>query len=257
MRNRLAGIAMTVADSASPERGPAANPAAGGEELSDDAGERRRMTRDQLECPGRDIRDARVLAALGSVPRHRFVPADLRAFAYEDRPLPIGHGQTISQPYIVAFMTEALDPQPTDRVLEIGTGSGYQAAVLATLVREVYSIEVVEPLGLRAREILRELAYTNVLVRVDDGYPGWPEFAPFDVIIVTCAPDHVPQPLVDQLKEGGRLVIPVGSPPDQALYLLEKIEGKARPRMLLPVRFVPMTGAALGHSSRLDKQNRS
>lgn len=203
---------------------------------------RQRMLTEQLIGPGRGIADARVLAAMERVPRHEFVPLEERARAYEDQPLPIGHGQTISQPFIVAFMTEQLKPQPTDRVLEIGSGSGYQAAVLAGLVKEVFTIEIVEPLAKRAETDLRRLGYTNVFVKVGDGYQGWPERAPFDAIIVTCAPDQVPQPLVEQLKEGGRMVIPVG--PDggvQELFLLEKQGGEVRRKAVLPVRFVPMT----------------
>ena len=200
------------------------------------------MVAEQLAGPGRDIRDGRVLEAMRKVPRHEFVPAEMRAHAYRDRPLPIGQGQTISQPYIVAFMTEQLQTRRTDRVLEIGTGSGYQAAVLAELVAEVYSIEIVEALARRASRDLRRLGYTNVFTRSGDGYLGWPEKAPFDAVIVTCAPERIPQPLVDQLKEGGRMIIPVG--PDggvQELYLLEKREGEVRKRAVLPVRFVPMT----------------
>jgi protein-L-isoaspartate(D-aspartate) O-methyltransferase len=170
------------------------------------------------------------------------VPTDVRGLAYADHPLPIGQGQTISQPYIVAFMTEKLDAKPTDRVLEIGTGSGYQAAVLAELVAYVYTIEIVDPLARRAAADLKRLGYTNVTVRAGDGYQGWPEAAPFDAVIVTCAPDHVPQPLVDQLKQGGRMIIPVGPANDQSLYLLEKKGTKVERRAILPVRFVPMTG---------------
>jgi protein-L-isoaspartate(D-aspartate) O-methyltransferase len=203
---------------------------------------RRLMVRQQLIAPDRGITDARVLAAMGKVARHEFVPANLRAQAYEDHPLPIGFDQTISQPFIVAFMTEKLEPKPTYKVLEIGTGSGYQAAVLAELVREVYTIEIVEPLAHRAELDLKRLGYTNVMVRAGDGYKGWPEAAPFDAIIVTCAPDHVPQPLVDQLKEGGRMIIPVGPPGDQELYVLRKKGEKVERRAVLPVRFVPMTG---------------
>jgi len=179
---------------------------------------------------------------MGKVPRHEFVPADVRSFAYADHPLPIGHGQTISQPFIVAFMTEKLDPKPTDHVLEIGTGSGYQAAVLSELVATVHTIEIVAPLARRAEADLKRLGYTNVTARAGDGYKGWPEAAPFDAIIVTCAPDHVPQPLVDQLKEGGRMVVPVEPAYDQSLYLLEKKGNKVERRAILPVRFVPMTG---------------
>jgi len=158
--------------------------------------------------------------------------------------LQIGQGQTISQPYIVAFMTEQLQPKRKDRVLEIGTGSGYQAAVLAELAGEVYSIEIIEPLAKTAEATLRRLGYKNVQVKAGDGYKGWPEHAPFDAITVTCAPDHVPQPLIDQLKEGGRMIIPVGGFGDQELYLLEKKNGELERRAVLPVRFVPMTGEA-------------
>ena len=189
----------------------------------------------------RGVTNQRVLRVMGSMPRHELVPAGYRADAYADMPLPIGFGQTISQPYIVAFMTEQLDPKPTDRVLEIGTGSGYQAAVLAKLVREVHTIEIVKDLSERAKADLQRLGYTNVHVRAGDGYKGWPEAAPFDAVIVTCAPDAVPQALVDQLKEGGRMIIPVGTGFDQELYLLEKKSGKVEKRAVLPVRFVPMT----------------
>jgi protein-L-isoaspartate(D-aspartate) O-methyltransferase len=173
--------------------------------------ERDRMVEQQLASPGRGITNARVLDVMRKVPRHEFVPANIRAHAYSDRPLPIGYDQTVSQPFIVAFMTEKLEPKPTDRVLEIGTGSGYQAAVLAELVKEVYTIEIVEPLARRAEADLQRLGYTNVHVRAGDGYKGWPEAAPFDAVIVTCAPNDVPQPLVEQLKEGGRMIIPVGA----------------------------------------------
>ena len=184
-----------------------------------------------------------VMAAMGKVPRHRFVPVLQDIFAYDNRPLPIGEGQTISQPYIVALMTDLLDPKPTDTVLEVGTGSGYQAAVLAELVAKVYTIEIVEALGLRARQVLGELGYRNVEVRVGDGYGGWPAAAPFDAIIVTAAPAAVPQPLIDQLKPGGRMVIPVGAPSDvQHLLLVEKqSDGRTTTRRTLPVRFVPLT----------------
>ncbi len=205
--------------------------------------ERQMMVETQITT--REIRDPRVLAAMRAVPRHEFVPAEMRAHAYADTPLPIGHGQTISQPYIVAFMTEQLALQPTQRVLEIGTGSGYQAAVLAKLVAEVFTIEIVEPLAQRAAADLARLGFKNVQVRAGDGYQGWPEAAPFDAIIVTCAPDHVPEPLVRQLKEGGRMVIPVGEFGAQQLYVLEKRGGKIERRAVLPVRFVPMTGKAL------------
>jgi protein-L-isoaspartate(D-aspartate) O-methyltransferase len=210
----------------------------------DFAAERKQMVSEQLSAPDRGIRDRRVLEAMGEVPRHEFVPEPYRKSAYEDRPLPIGHGQTISQPYVVAFMTEKLAPKPTDRVLEIGTGSGYQAAVLSKLVAEVDTIEIVEPLARRAEADLQRLGFKNVHVRAGDGYQGWPEHAPFDAIIVTCAPDHVPDPLVAQLKEGGRMVIPVGPETDQQLYLLKKRDGKIERESVLPVRFVPMTRTA-------------
>src|SRR5213080_3444903 len=174
------------------------------------AAARKGMVRDQLSGPGRAITNARVLTVMGKVPRHEFVPERYRSQAYEDGPLPIGYSQTISQPYIVAFMTEQLRPKPSDRVLEIGTGSGYQAAILAELVADVYTIEIVEPLAKNAEATLQRLNYKNVHVKAGDGYKGWPEAGPFDAVIVTCAPDKVPQPLVDQLKDGGRMVIPVG-----------------------------------------------
>ena len=189
----------------------------------------------------RDIRSARVLEAMRRVPRHVFVPQSQRADAYEDRPLPIGHGQTISQPYIVAFMTQALDVRATDRVLEIGTGSGYQAAVLCELAKEVYTIEIVTPLADRARETLTALGYRNVQVRAGNGYLGWPEQAPFDRIIVTAAPDEVPPALVDQLNAGGLMAIPVGGI-DQELRILRKNTAGLETLQTLPVRFVPMTG---------------
>ena len=212
---------------------------------ADDAGfaaARRRMVEQQLAGPGRGLTNARVLAVMGKVPRHEFVPMNFRAQAYDDRPLPVGNGQTISQPFIVAFMTEKLDPQPTDKVLEIGTGSCYQAAVLSELVSHVYTIEIIETLARRAEADLKRLGYTNVLVRAGDGYKGWPEAAPFDAIIVTCAPDHVPPPLVNQLKDGGRMIIPVGPAGDQELFVLQKQGGQVERRAILPVRFVPMTG---------------
>ncbi len=188
------------------------------------------------------FRDA-VMAAMGKVPRHRFVPFLQQIFAYDNRPLPIGEGQTISQPYIVALMTDLLDPKAGDTVLEVGTGSGYQAAVLAELVAKVYTIEIVEPLGKQAKRLLGELGYRNVEVRIGDGYGGWPEAAPFDSIIVTAAPAEVPRPLIDQLKPGGRMVIPVGGSSDvQQLLLLEKQpDGTATTKRTLPVRFVPLT----------------
>jgi protein-L-isoaspartate(D-aspartate) O-methyltransferase len=203
---------------------------------------RQRMVAEQLSGPGRNITNARVLAAMGKVPRHEFVPERLRYQAYQDCPLPIRHDQTISQPYVVAFMTEQLEPKPTDKVLEIGTGSGYQAAVLAKLVAKVYTVEIIEDLAKRAAADLKRLGYTNVSVRAGDGYKGWPEAAPFDAIIVTCAPEKVPPPLIEQLKDGGRMIIPVGPTWDQELVLLRKQGDRLERRAVLPVRFVPMTG---------------
>ncbi|OIO90327.1 MAG: protein-L-isoaspartate O-methyltransferase [Armatimonadetes bacterium CG2_30_59_28] len=192
----------------------------------------------------RGITNERVLKAMEDVPRHKFVPAGHQPFAYNDDSLPIGERQTISPPYIVAFMTEQLQPLPDDRVLEIGTGSGYQAAVLSRLVKEVHTIEIVEPLAVSAAKRLREMGYDNVQVKAGDGYQGWKEHAPFDAIIVTCAPSEVPQPLVDQLKEGGRMIIPVGERYIQTLYLLKKLDGKIEKHSTIPVYFVPMTGQA-------------
>ena len=204
-------------------------------------GDRMRMVEQQLLA--RDITDPRVVRAMRRVPRERFVPPDQRQRAYEDRPLPIGHRQTISQPYIVAYMTQALRLTPDAKVLEVGTGSGYQAAVLAELAAAVYSIEIITQLAERARDTLAELGYANVQVRQGDGYAGWPEQAPFDAIMVTAAPDHVPQPLVDQLAVGGRLVIPVGQN-RQTLTILTRTEDGVEQDTTLPVLFVPMTGEA-------------
>jgi len=209
-------------------------------QVADFPAQRERMVKEQIVMRG--VVEERVLAAMRKVPREEFVPAEFRAESYTDRPLPIGYDQTISQPFIVAFMTEELRPQPTDRVLEIGTGSGYQAAILAELVAEVYSIEIIEPLKKNAEATLQRLSYKNVHVKAGDGYKGWPEHAPFDSIIVTCAPERVPQPLVDQLKEGGRMIIPVGAKFAQELYLLEKKDGRLEQSAVLPVRFVPMAG---------------
>ncbi len=185
-----------------------------------------------------------VMQAMNTVPRHEFVPAIMRSMAYENRPLPIGHGQTISQPYIVALMTDLLQPQPDQRVLEIGTGSGYQAAVLSQLVAQVYSIEIIEELGKSSTQLLTRLGYDNVETRIADGYDGWPQHAPFDSIIVTAAISHIPPPLVQQLKKGGRMVIPVGTRfHTQYLTLVEKdMQGKITSRQVLPVAFVPFTG---------------
>jgi len=203
--------------------------------------DRRSMVLNQLR--NRDITDQKVLAAMGNVPRHRFVPLALRPMAYNDGPLPIGYKQTISQPYIVAYMTEALGLKPGAKVLEIGTGSGYQAAVLAEIAGEVYTIEIVPELAKSAGETLESLGYRNIHVRAGDGYKGWPEQAPFDAIIVTAAPDHIPQPLIDQLAPGGKLVIPVGTG-NQELMLLTRTASGVVSRRTIGVRFVPMTGEA-------------
>lgn len=202
---------------------------------------RERMVEEQIVRRG--VMDSQVLAAMRKVPRHLFVPENTRDAAYTDGALPIGEGQTISQPYIVARMTELLGLRGEERVLEIGTGSGYQAAVLAEIVEEVYTIEIVKPLATRARKTLERMGYTNITSKIGDGYRGWPEYAPFDAIIVTAAPDHVPQPLIDQVKIGGRLVVPVGEW-HQELVLLRKTEQDVVKKNVLPVHFVPMTGEA-------------
>ena len=203
---------------------------------------RSRMVAEQIEWRG--VKDPAVLRAMRAVPRHLFVPENLRTFAYDDGPLPIGEGQTISQPYIVALMTEMLALPAAAKVLEVGTGSGYQAAVLAAMGAEVYTIEIVEPLARSAKARLEEMGYTTIRFRTGDGYRGWPEAAPFDGIIVTAAPDHVPQPLVDQLKVGGRLVIPVGTA-YQELVAITRTDKGIRRESNIPVRFVPMTGEAM------------
>lgn len=188
--------------------------------------------------------DDTVSRALNTVPRHAFVPAGQRAHAYENRPLPIGYGQTISQPLIVALMTQLLEPRPGHKVFELGTGSGYQAAVLAHIVDQVYSVEIVPELGARAAETLQRLNIDNVTLRIGDGYFGWPEAAPFDAIVVTAAGDHIPPPLIEQLKPGGRMVIPVGGQyfTQQLMLIHKQADGTIQMRALLPVRFVPLTG---------------
>lgn len=201
-----------------------------------------RMVDEEIVAAG--VTNERVIRAVRETPRHEFMPQNQRAYAYYDMALPIGHEQTISPPFVVAYMTQELDPQPSDRVLEIGTGSGYQAAVLSPLVREVYTIEIVEPLGRRAARTLRRLNYDNVSVKVGDGFQGWPDAAPFDKIIVTCSPEEVPQPLVDQLRDGGRMIIPVGERYQQNLYLFRKENGELQSESLRATLFVPMTGQA-------------
>ena len=203
---------------------------------------RRHMVDEEIVAAG--IKDPQVIKSISETPRHEFVPRAQRKLAYYDMALPIGNKQTISPTFIVAYMTEQLSPQPTDRVLEIGTGSGYQAAVLSPLVKDVYSIEIVEPLGRKAAKTLKRLGYKNVYTKVGDGFKGWPQYAPFDKIIVTCSPEGVPQALADQLREGGQMLIPVGERYNQTLYLLTKKDGKLTSEKLLPVLFVPMTGEA-------------
>ena len=205
-----------------------------------DAARRARMVDSQILARG--VRDPRVLAAMRKVPRHDFVGSAQRASAYEDHPLPIAGNQTISQPYIVALMTELLELPPKSRVLEIGTGSGYQSAVLGELASEVYSIEIVPELARSAGEKLRQLGYSNVVVREGDGYRGWPEHAPFDGIIVTAAPERIPQPLLDQLSPGGRMVIPVGGFFQELKVFTKGPDGRITEKDIIPVRFVPMTG---------------
>ncbi|MHC4177827.1 MAG: protein-L-isoaspartate(D-aspartate) O-methyltransferase [Planctomycetota bacterium] len=203
---------------------------------------RNQMVDEEIVAVG--VSNRRVIQAMRTTPRHEFVPLKQRSYAYLDMALPIGESQTISPPFVVAYMTEQLDPKPGDKVLEIGTGSGYQAAILSGLVGEVYTIEIVSLLGRRAARTLQRLKYDNVHTKIGDGFQGWPEKAPFDKIIVTCSPERVPQPLVDQLKEGGRMVVPVGQRYDQTLYLLTKKNGKMVAETLQPTLFVPMTGRA-------------
>jgi protein-L-isoaspartate(D-aspartate) O-methyltransferase len=192
----------------------------------------------------RGIKDQRVLEAFRVVPRHRFLPPENRRLAYDDESIPIGEGQTSTPPFDMAFMTEALKLKPTDKVYEVGTGSGYQASILGQVAKDVYSVEIHKPLGERAAKVIQELGYKNVHTRVGDGYEGWPEAAPFDAIIVTCAPTKVPPPLIEQLKEGGRLVIPIGNRFDQVVHLMIKKDGKLTDTLLRPTLFVPMTGRA-------------
>ena len=200
---------------------------------------REKMVETQIKARG--VKDPRVLSAVLKVERHLFVPKDLQTSAYMDQPLPIGEGQTISQPYIVALMTELLELKGGEKVLEIGTGSGYQAAILAELAKEVYTIEIIEPLATSAKKLLLQLGYQNIMVKAGDGYLGWPEVAPFDAIIVTAAPDHIPKPLLEQLKEGGRMIVPVGTY-SQVLKKIVKRSGRIETTDVIPVVFVPMTG---------------
>jgi protein-L-isoaspartate(D-aspartate) O-methyltransferase len=199
---------------------------------------RKRMVEQQIK--NRGIHDKKVLDALMNVPRHKFVPEEYKDHSYDDSPLPIGYNQTISQPYIVAYMTEILNPDKTKKVLEIGTGSGYQAAILSLLYKDVYTVEIIKALGEKAKRVFDEEGYNNIMVKIGDGFQGWKEYAPFDAIIVTCAPSNIPNPLVEQLAEGGKMIIPVGEYNNQVLCLLEKKNGKIRKIETLPVIFVPM-----------------
>jgi protein-L-isoaspartate(D-aspartate) O-methyltransferase len=235
---RTVWVALMVIGACSQKSGPAR---AVPDEPGDRAQERLHMVSKQIESRG--VRDPHVLRAMRAVPRHRFVPTSQQDAAYDDSPLPIGHRQTISQPYIVALMSELAGVKPGGTVLEVGTGSGYQAAVLAEMGVKVFSIEIVEPLAKRARATLTELGYRDVKVRHGDGYAGWPEHAPFDAIVVTAAPPKIPKPLKDQLKIGGRLVIPVGKY-FQELVVVTRTKDGFREKSVLPVRFVPMTGKA-------------
>lgn len=227
------GLASGTAAMADPEK----------EQTRDFKAKQERMVETQIKARG--IQDPLVLKAMAKVERHRFVPGPLQNRAYGDHPLPIGQEQTISQPYIVALMTELSSLKGGEKVLEIGTGSGYQAAVLAELAKEVYTIEIIPALANSARDRLQKLGYKNIQVKTGDGYQGWPEAAPFDAIIVTAAPDHIPQPLINQLKEGGRMIVPVGTYPNQELKRITKKSGKAEITDILPVLFVPMTGEGL------------
>lgn len=212
--------------------------------LAQDPFLQKRIQMVERQIQWRGIKDTLVLKAMRNVPRHLFVPDYVQEQAYVDSPLPIGEGQTISQPYIVAFMTEVLQLKGGEKILEIGTGSGYQAAVLAEIVKEVYTIEIVPSLGLRAEQLLKKLNYKNIHVKIGDGYQGVPEQAPFDAIIVTAAPGHIPQPFVDQLKKGGRMIIPVGDFYQELMLITKKPDGTVKKQSVLPVRFVPMTGEA-------------
>ena len=243
IRRLLLGLALLALPACArhpSDTGQAAGQSQGAGAATDGFAERRRRLVEHLRASG--IKSPEVLNAMSEVPRHRFVPAAQTEFAYENRPLPIGHGQTISQPYIVAYMTEAAEVAPGERVLEIGTGSGYQAAVLSRLAGEVYSVEIIPELASAASALLSELGYRNVRVRAGNGYEGWAEHAPFDAIVVTAAPEEVPRALVEQLAVGGKMVVPVGSD-EQEMVVITKTAAGVVERRTIPVRFVPMTGA--------------
>lgn len=217
-----------------------------GQSMKDDEFTRLRHKMVEQQIKNRGIRDVKVLEAFIRIPRHIFVPIQYQSRSYDDNPLPIGFNQTISQPYIVAYMTEILKPDKTMKILEIGTGSGYQAAILGYLCKEVYSIEIIDSLAARAIQIFEKEGFTNIKVKTGDGYKGWKEHAPYDAIIVTCAPAKIPQPLIDQLAEGGRMIIPAGESYNQKLYFIEKENGKIRHKETLSVLFVPMLHDADG-----------
>lgn len=221
------------------------------ESIAKTAAQRKRMVKRHMEQQG--ITNPRVLEAFRIVPRHLFLPRESRRLAYDDESIPIGEGQTSTPPFDMAFMTQALDPKPTDKVYEVGTGSGYQCAVLSRLVKDVYSIEIHKPLSERATKIIKELGYTNVHTRAGDGYAGWPEAAPFDAIIVTCAPQAIPPPLIAQLKDGGRLIIPIGDRFNQMVHYIVKKDGKLYDKELRPTLFVPMTGKDLEEAAKRNK----
>jgi protein-L-isoaspartate(D-aspartate) O-methyltransferase len=239
-----------------------ANPSASGQgqetdnSKSDDSMAAARLRMVERHLVDRGIKNRRVLDAFRTVPRHRFLAPNTQRLAYDDESINIGEGQTITPPYDVAFMTEVLDPKPSDRVYEVGTGSGYQSAILSRLVHDVYSVEIHRKLGERAAAVHKELGYTNIHTRIGDGYEGWPDAAPFDAIIVTCAPQKIPQPLINQLKEGGRIVIPLGDRFTQTLHLIVKRGGKLTDKELKPTLFVPMTGRALEEAAAAKRSSR-
>ena len=227
-------------------------PALQDEQADPYAAARARMV--QRHLAERGIENDRVLDAFRTVPRHRFVPEAYQRIAYDDESIPIGEGQTITPTFDVAFMTEQLEPKPTDKVYEVGTGSGYQASILGQLVADVYSVEIHKPLSERATSVIKELGYENIHTRNGDGYLGWPEAAPFDKVIVTCAPEAIPPPLIEQLREGGRMVIPIGSRFDQKVYVFDKKDGKLVGGAVRPTLFVPMTGQAQREAAQRRQQ---
>lgn len=245
----LIAVGGAVAAAGQERAGPNAPPAQR-DAKADDPTEPARNRMVKRHLMERGIKNPRVLEAFRTVPRHLFLPPKTQRLAYDDESIPIGEGQTITPPYDVAFMTEVLDPKPDERVFEVGTGSGYQSAILSQLVKDVYSVEIHAPLAKRAAAVHKELGYTNIHTKVGDGYEGWPDAAPFDAVIVTCAPQKVPKPLFDQLKEGGRMVIPLGTRFNQVVHLIVKKDGQRIDRELKPTLFVPMTGRALREAAK-------